>query len=157
MQLIVAVDEGWGIGNRGELLFSIPDDLHRFKELTWGKKIVFGRATLATFPYGKPLPGRVNYLLTHNDGDIPLGCVGVTAADRLENDCIVVGGESVYRALLHRCDVAHVTKIHARAEADRHFPNLDDAPDWQLVRQGETRQHNGVSYCFCRYERIRKE
>ena len=76
MQAIVCVSENWGIGLDGDLLFRIPADLKRFKELTVGKTVVYGSRTLKTFPGGKPLPGRRNIVLTHSEAPIE----GVSAA-----------------------------------------------------------------------------
>lgn len=153
MELIVAVDARWAIGREGKLLFSIPDDLHRFKELTWGRTIVYGRKTLETFPGKKPLPGRTNLVLTHHPELLPEGATAVTAID-VPDDCIVVGGASVYEQFLARCSVAHVTKILADGGGDSFFPDLDAHPDWQLVWQSESMQWRGLRYCFCKYIHI---
>ena len=150
MELVVAVDRHWAIGREGRLLFSIPDDLRHFRELTWGKSILYGRKTLATFPGGKPLPGRTNLLLTHRAENLP-DDLSVVDINSVPEDCIVVGGASVYRQLLGQCRVAHVTKIYADGDGDVFFPDLDSHPDWQLVWQSEQRQWQGLHYCFCKY------
>ena len=66
MNLIVAVDENWAIGNKGKLLVSIPSDMKFFREETSGegKVVILGRKTLETFPGGRPLKNRVNVILT---------------------------------------------------------------------------------------------
>ena len=64
MNIIVAVDNNWAIGNKGELLISIPNDQKQFREETMGKVVVLGRKTLATFPQGMPLQGRTNIILS---------------------------------------------------------------------------------------------
>lgn len=66
MNAIVAVDENWGIGKDGSLLFIIPKDLSRFKGLTKGRTILLGHETLRTFPNGKPLKNRRNVILSKN-------------------------------------------------------------------------------------------
>ena len=58
MNVIVAVDSHWGIGNKGELLVRIPNDHKFFREETTGKVVVLGRKTLETFPQGLPLKNR---------------------------------------------------------------------------------------------------
>ena len=58
MNIIAAVDRNWGIGYRGRLLVSIPNDQRHFREETIGKVVVLGRRTLQTFPQGMPLQGR---------------------------------------------------------------------------------------------------
>ena len=66
MNLIVAADENWAIGNKNELLVRIPADQKFFRETTMGKVVVMGRKTLETFPNGLPLMGRTNIVLTHD-------------------------------------------------------------------------------------------
>ena len=64
MNLIVAVDENWAIGNKNQLLVRIPNDHKMFRELTTGKVVVLGRKTLETFPQGLPLKNRTNIILS---------------------------------------------------------------------------------------------
>ena len=64
MNAIVNVDKNWGIGNKGELLISIPADMKMFREETTGNVIVLGRKTMETFPGGKPLANRDNIVLS---------------------------------------------------------------------------------------------
>ena len=66
MNMIVAVDENWAIGNKGELLVRIPNDQKMFRNETTGKVVVLGRKTMDTFPQKKPLPNRTNIILTRN-------------------------------------------------------------------------------------------
>jgi len=63
---IVCVDKSWGIGNNGNLLFHIKEDMKFFREKTKGHVIIYGRKTLESFPGKKPLPGRTNIVLTRN-------------------------------------------------------------------------------------------
>ena len=153
MELVVAVDERWAIGREGALLFSIPEDLHRFKALTWGKPIVLGRKTLDTFPGRRPLPGRANLVLTHHPESLPEGFEAIGLED-VPEDGVVVGGEDVYRQLLDRCSVAHVTKIFADGRGDAFFPDLDAHPDWMLDWQSEQQEWNDLQFRFCKYLRV---
>ena len=66
MNLIAAVDQNWAIGHQNRLLVRISADLKRFKALTMGHPVILGRKTLETFPGGRPLPGRENYILSTN-------------------------------------------------------------------------------------------
>lgn len=155
MELIVAVDRDWSIGRGGELLFSIPEDLARFKALTLGKAIVYGSRTMATFPGGKPLPGRANYVLTHHPERVPDPARGMDSVAKLletaDRELFVVGGEQVYRQLLPLCRGAWVTKIAARGGGDKFFPNLDRLPGWQLTEASEWKDWKGLRFQFCRY------
>ena len=64
MNIIVAVDEKWAIGNKNKLLVSIPNDQRHFREETTNKVVVLGRKTLQTFPQGLPLKNRINIILS---------------------------------------------------------------------------------------------
>jgi len=66
MDIIVSVDENWGIGNNGQLLTKISADLKRFRKMTTNNIIIMGRKTLESFPEGKPLPNRINIVMTHS-------------------------------------------------------------------------------------------
>lgn len=161
MELIVAVDRDWCIGRGDQLLFSIPEDLARFKALTLGKAIVYGRKTMATFPGERPLPGRTNYVLTHQPELIPAPARGFDSVENLleaareESKLFVVGGQQVYEQLLPQCQGAWVTQIDVRAGGDRFCPNLDQMNQWQRTEQSAWRDWQDLRFRFCRYRRIR--
>ncbi len=154
MTAIVCVSQNWGIGRDGALLFRISADLKRFKALTVGKTVILGRKTLDTFPGGKPLKDRRNIVLSRRELDIP----GAEIAHSFEeaaalggDDAIVIGGASVYMALLGRCDRVCVTKVLADADADSFFPRLDDNPDWRVASESEVFEENGLKFRFVDY------
>lgn len=156
MTAIVCVSQNWGIGRDGALLFRISADLKRFKALTVGKTVILGRKTLDTFPGGKPLKDRRNIVLSRRELDIP----GAEIAHSFEeaaalggDDAIVIGGASVYMALLGRCDRVCVTKVLADADADSFFPRLDDNPDWRVASESEVFEENGLKFQFVDYVR----
>lgn len=163
MELIVAVDRRWAIGKGEALLFSIPEDLARFRERTLGRAIVYGRTTMATFPEGRPLAGRNNYVLTHDPERIPEPARGFASLPALleaaggEERLYVVGGECVYRQLLPLCRTAWVTQVDADGGGDRFFPDLDAAPGWRRAEASEWRRWQGLPFRFCRYEQGRAE
>ena len=157
MNLIVAVDENWAIGKDGDQLCYIPPDLKRFQRLTSGHPVLLGRKTLATFPGGRPLKNRRNLILSATPGFAPEGgeVFGTLAAAlaAAPADTFVIGGESVYRQALDRCDTAYVTKIHKKFEADRYFPNLDRDPAWERVETDGPHFHEGLSFTYELYRR----
>ena len=173
MNLIVAADENWAIGNKNELLVRIPADQKFFRETTMGKVVVMGRKTLETFPNGLPLMGRTNIVLTHDKKFRVPGTLIVHDMEELHEelekynseDIYVIGGESVYRQLIDECDVAHVTKIDFAYDADAHFheyladaffPDLDREQDWVVTADSEEQTYFDLEYYFYRYERVRK-
>ncbi len=163
MNLIVAVDENWAIGNKNELLISIPADHKFFRQETTGKVIILGRKTLETFPQGLPLKNRTNIIMSTNKDYRVKDAVVVHDLDELlsqiekydTEDVYVVGGESVYRLLLPYCDTAHVTKIDHAYEADAYFPDLDAMPEWKITADSEEQTYFDITYHFLKYERVK--
>lgn len=165
MNLIVAVDENWAIGNKNELLISIPADHKFFRQETTGKVVVLGRKTLETFPQGLPLKNRTNIIMSTNKAYQVKDAVVVHDVEELleelkkynTEDVYIVGGESVYRQLLPYCDVAHVTKIDHAYAADAYFPNLDEMPEWQITADSEEQTYFDITYHFLKYERKKQQ
>ncbi len=160
MNLIVAVDNNWGIGLGGTQTVVIPEDRRHFRELTNGATVIVGRRTLLDFPGGNPLPGRHNIVMTRN-ADLKIdGAVVAASPDELfkliedlpPNKVFVIGGDSIFKMLLPYCTYAYVTKIDASPEADVHFPNLDALDGWVLDQTGEQKEYNGIKYTFVRYK-----
>lgn len=159
---VVAVDKNWGIGNEGNLLFHISEDLKNFRRLTEGKTVILGRKTLATFPKGAPLKNRRNIILSRDESYSVEGAEVARSVEEvtelLENEntdnVVVIGGESIYKQMLHLCDTAVVTKIDSAAEkSDKFFPNLDEDENWYLAEESEVKEENGIKFKFCTYKR----
>lgn len=161
MNLIVAADENWAIGKDGDQLIYIAEDLKRFRALTLGRSVILGRKTMATFPGGRPLKGRRNLILSRTPGFAPEGAeifsdLSVLLAAAPE-DAFVIGGASVYEALLDWCDTAYVTKIAGTFPgADCFFPNLDARPKWQIAEEGPELEENGVRFRYVTYQNVWK-
>ena len=163
MNLIVAVDNHWAICHKGELLVRIPNDHKFFREETTGKVVVLGRKTLETFPQGMPLKNRTNIILSSNPDFKVKDAIVVHGMEELQEelkkydskDIYIIGGESVYRQMLPYCDVAHVTKIDHRYEADTYFPDLDQMEEWAVTADSEEQTYFDIAYQFVKYERVR--
>ena len=160
MEAIVAVYDDWGIGKDGTQSVALKADRRFFRETTKGACVIVGRKTLADFPGGKPLPNRVNLVLTRRkDWELP----GAERVDTPEEAArraaeagrpvLVIGGGSVYRQMLPWCEAAYVTKVHITPESDTFFPDLDGSPQWELDEILQTGEENGISYEICRYRR----
>lgn len=158
MRAIFCVDEKWGIGKDNGLLFSLPKDMKFFRETTRGKVVVMGRKTLESFPGGQPLKGRVNIVLSSHEPKE--GTVGAKSLNELfqllkgypEDEVFVLGGESVYRALLPYCSEVYVTKVAADGKADTFVPDLDEDEAFALAAEGEPVEDNGFCIRFCTYK-----
>lgn len=147
------------------MLFRIPEDLKRFRQLTENQSIVMGRKTLDSLPDGKPLPNRRNFVITRNKRFSKADVVGVnsipqfvTIADvmkRLGSEVYVIGGGEIYKKLLPITNIVLVTKVHTKAkDADTHFPNLDKSKEWKIIEKSDVRKYNDLEYQYITYKRI---
>lgn len=160
MKLIFSADNNWGIGRDNQLLFRARADLARFKKMTTGKVVIMGRATLESLPKSKPLPERVNIVLTSNvDYTVPGAHVYHSLPQLFEavkkyssEDLFVIGGETLYMSLLPYCDTAYVTRFLADAPADRFMPDFDKLQGWELVGRSEEMCEEGLSFRFDEYK-----
>lgn len=160
MNCIVNVTTNWGIGCGNRLLVPISADLKRFRQLTAGKVVILGRKTLATFPCGRPLPNRVNLVLSSDRSLAVEGARVAHSLPELLKSCrsyprealCVIGGASVYESLLAYCDTAQITRTFLTLPADRFFPNLDELPGWSQERSSEIMEENGVRFQYLDYQ-----
>ena len=158
MELIVAVYDDWGIGAGGTQPIALSADRKFFREMTRGCMVIVGRRTVADFPGGKPLPGRVNVVLSRTATEIPgfTLCRTPEEAAQLAGSAqrtMVIGGGSIYRQMLALCTTAYVTKVHCTPKSDTFFPNLDADPHWVLAEVLQSGEENGIGYEMCRYQR----
>lgn len=158
MDLIVAVYDDWGIGKNGTQPIALSADRKFFRETTKGATVIVGRKTLADFPGGRPLPKRVNLVLSRQDVQIEGATVCHTpeAAAQMASGAekvMVIGGGSVYQQMLPMCDRAYITKVHVTPESDTYFANLDADPNWELQEVLQSGEEDGISYEMCLYVR----
>lgn len=159
MDAIVAYYQGWGIGKDGTQPIIIPEDRKRFRELTEGGTVIVGRRTLEDFPEGKPLPNRENIVLTHQDIQIEGATVVHSIQEALElvkdrPKAFVIGGASVYSALVPYCERIYLTKIFARPGCDVYFENLDENFAWCFDTESDIMtSSNGYKYQYQEYEK----
>jgi len=159
MKIIAAVDNNWAIGNKGDLLVSLPEDQKdTFRRLTLGNAIVYGRKTLCTFPGQKLLPGRTNIIMSRNPSFDKEGAIVLHSMDDVlaysrehqEIETYIIGGEEVYRSLYSYCTEAIVSRISHSFEADAFFPDLDKDPNWKEESHSNT-IHSIKGYDFVVY------
>lgn len=160
MIAIVAVYSDWGIGADGTQPIALSADRKYFREATKGACVIVGKRTMADFPGGRPLPKRVNLVMTRSDAEIPGAILVHSVEEALEaakeyEKVMVIGGATVYKALLPYCDEALVTKVEAQPKSDVFFPNLDESPEWECADPGIRGEEEGIGYRFCRYIRRR--
>lgn len=165
MRAIVAVSNNWGIGKNNKLLFHIKEDMQRFKELTTGHVCIMGRKTFESFPFKKPLQNRTNVVLTHdtNYKSEYDNVIIVHTMDELKElikmypseEVYLIGGDSLYNALIDYCSTAYVTYVDKEMDADAYFPNLHKKKDWWMMIDTFPNYHHddktGLNYRFYTY------
>ena len=158
MDAIVAVYDDWGIGRDGTQPIALSVDRKFFREMTRGAMVIVGSRTVDDFPGKKPLPGRVNVVLSRKGVEIPgfALCDAPEKAAEMAKEAekaYVIGGGTIYRQMLPLCDRAVVTKVHVTPESDTFFPNLDEDPNWDLTEVVQSGEENGIAYEMCIYTR----
>ncbi|MBQ8791520.1 MAG: dihydrofolate reductase [Ruminiclostridium sp.] len=158
MEIIVAVDENFGIGKDNNLLARISPDLKRLRNFTVGNIIVMGSKTYMSFPK-RPLPDRENLVITRSPENFPDVKCFTSVEEFLEysktadKPIFVLGGGQIYKQLLPYCDKAHVTKILHSFEADTFFPNLDEDENWEIAEEGEVIETEQYPFKYVTYVR----
>lgn len=163
LSLIVAADENNAIGVNNTLPWHLPEDLKFFKRTTLGKPVIMGRKTYESL--GKPLPGRLNIVLTR--GSKPELPEGVVLLHTLEEavkyaevqgaeEAMVLGGGEIFRQAAGMVDRMYITRVHAKiAGADTFFPAIDHT-HWTLKVQEQhlADEKHQFDYTFETYERV---
>jgi dihydrofolate reductase len=140
ISLIVAVADNGVIGRDNALPWSLPEDLKRFKRITMGKPILMGRKTFESI--GRPLPGRLNIVVTRDRAYARDGVSVVHDVDdalRAAGDAaeiMVIGGADVFRLFLPRATRVHLTRVHGHVEGNIFWSELD-VREWRVVAREE--------------------
>jgi dihydrofolate reductase len=158
ISFIVAMDENGVIGKENHLPWRLPEDLKFFKRTTMGHVIVMGRRTFESI--GKPLPGRINVVLTRNDHFRAEGCKivhspeDVLAMSKQYEEIFIIGGASIFQIFLPYAERLYMTKIHHEFAGDTYFPEMNWS-EWRLVetKKGKRDEQNPYDYEFQLYIR----
>lgn len=161
--MIVAMSKNRVIGVDGKLPWHLPEDLKFFKRMTQAKPLVMGRKTYTSI--GKPLPNRLNIVVTHNKEFAPDGvrvCHDLPAALALADqqatidaaeEIMVMGGGEIYRQALPFAQRLYITEVDVEVEGDAAFPELA-ADEWREVQRVAGMPSDGKpAYDFVVYER----
>jgi len=133
--MIAAASENNALGKDNDLIWHLPDDFKRFKNLTTGHHIIMGRKTWESFP--KPLPNRTHVVITRNKEYVAQDAIVVhTMEDALafaqeDPHTFIIGGGEIYTLGLEFATHIELTRVHGNFEADAFFPEIDDAK-WKL-------------------------
>ena len=160
--MIAAIGKHRELGKGNDLLWKLPEDLKRFRELTKGHPVIMGRKTFESILAiaGKPLPDRTNIILTRDkdwqsDGALPTASIDeALALAKLKpgnDEIFIIGGAQVYELGLPFADRLYLTLIEDSKEADSFFPEYEA---WfkkkKFVGDGES---GGVKYTWVNFER----
>ncbi len=155
VSMVVAIGKNRVIGKGNTLLWHIPDDLKRFKQLTLGHPVVMGRKTFDSIVamLGKPLPGRTNVVITRDTTWAHEGAVvahsleeALAKAKEVGEEVFVIGGAQIYAAALPHTDRLYVTLIADEKEGDAFFPAYETV--FTKVLNEESHEHNGLKYIW---------
>ena len=153
LALIVAHARNRVIGRDGRLPWSIPGDLHRFRDLTMGNAVIMGRVTYEEI--GRPLPGRLNIVVSRTqryEGENLLTASSLNEAIALAGDrrAFISGGARLFQEALPLVDVMYITEIDADVSGDVFFPEFDAS---QFDRHVEARFDGELPYEYVTYTR----
>ena len=136
ISIIVAIAENLAIGKNNDLLWHIPEDLKRFKQITSGHPVVMGKRTYESLPR-RPLPNRRNIVITDVKGEEIEGCEMAYSIEEAiaksdpSGETFIIGGASVYRQFLPHADRLYLTRVHQSFDGDVFFPEIDFSK-WEL-------------------------
>jgi len=158
ISIIAAVARNRAIGYQNKLIYWLPDDLKRFKQLTTGHTIVMGRNTFLSLPKGA-LPNRRNIVLSTTQSSFP-GCDVYTSLKEALNHCrpdediYIIGGASVYAQAMPFANRLCLTEIDdTPAEADTFFPPYDN---WQEEKREDHPADDRHAYPFAFVDYVRR-
>jgi dihydrofolate reductase len=160
ISLIVAMAENRVIGSNGKMPWHLSADLKRFKQITLGSPIVMGRKTHEAI--GRPLPGRSNIIVSKNKSYRQQNCLVFNDIDSALQHCaecaeiFVIGGSTLYQALLPRANYLYLTEINKNFVGDVYFPKID-ARQWRELERQVVEKDESVdfTYNFIKLEQIK--
>jgi dihydrofolate reductase len=158
ISIIVAIAQNFAIGKNNDLLFHLPNDLKRFKEITTGHPVIMGRNTLLSLPKGA-LPNRRNIVITDNRGEKFDRCEMVFSIDEAveavknETESFIIGGGMIYRQFYPVAGKLYLTLVHQDFDADVYFPEINYSEWEELYREDLFDEKNNFNYSYLNLER----
>jgi dihydrofolate reductase len=158
ISIIVAIAQNFAIGKNNDLLFHLPNDLKRFKQITTGHPVIMGRNTLLSLPKGA-LPNRRNIVISDIPEEKFERCEMVTsieaaaAAVKDETEAFIIGGGMIYRQFFPLAGKLYLTLVHRDFDADVYFPEIDYTEWEELSREDHSDEKNGFDYSYLNLKR----
>lgn len=162
LSIIVAKASNNVIGGNNDLLWRIPQDLKRFKEITTGHTIIMGRKTFESLP--RVLPNRKHIVITRDknfkvDSDMVHIVNDISSVlDKFKDsdeEAFVIGGGEIYKLLLPYCKKLYLTRVYKDFDGDTVFPNLN-LDQWNIINKSEVFINEGDNLEFDFIDLIRK-
>ena len=157
ISLIAAMSRSGVIGKNNQMPWHLPADLKYFKSVTMGKPIVMGRKTFESL--GKPLPGRLNIVLSRNTNYTAECCTVIHHVDELTSEIdadeiMIIGGADIFAVFLPLANNMYLTEVGCEVEGDTFFPEFKDS-DWkiELILTQHADEKNPCDLRFMRYDR----
>ncbi len=160
LSIIAAIGKNRELGKNNDLLWHLPGDLPRFKQITFGHPVIMGRKTHSTFQYkGGPLPGRTNIVITHDPLYQKEGFVIVHSLEEAfevakkspgAEEIFVIGGGQIFTQAIDKVDKLYLTTVDAIADADVFFP---DYAQFDKVISREEKEAEGLHYSYLTLEK----
>jgi dihydrofolate reductase len=161
ISIIVAIAANRAIGAHNDLLWRLPNDMKRFRELTIGHTVIMGRKTFESLPHGA-LPDRTNVVITKNRTATFANCVlfdnpaEAINAYRAEDEVFIIGGADMYCQTIELADKLYITRVHHSFEnADTFFPEIRE-DEWVLTEETYFREDEKHVYPYSFHTYLRK-
>ena len=158
--IIAAIAKNNALGKDNDLIWHLPADLKRFKNITSGHHILMGRNTFESI--GKPLPNRTTIIITRNKNYFKDGCLIAhsleEAIDLVDNDeaIFIIGGAQIYKEAIEKdlVDQLDITQVHHEFEADVFFPKID-SKIWEETSREDFKadEKNKFDYSFLSFKK----
>lgn len=152
--MILATGLNGELGQDNQLLMHIPEDLKHFKKVTDGKVVVMGSKTAASLPNGRPLPNRVNIVMTRQPYEN--GCEGFLRCNDYKKilkiaeteDVFIIGGAEIYELFEKYTKTLYWTLI------EKDFPEADtyyepDCSRWYLDSLINISPYKDIPFLIC--------
>ena len=154
---VVAMSNNWVIGVNNDLPWSLKDDLAHFKKYTTGKIMIMGRKTYESI--GRPLPDRVNYVISSTLKDIEGVSIFTSLEDAIEaakiynldqdiaNEIAIIGGGYLFRDSIHSFNKLVLTRVDCSIDGDVYYPKID-FNNWELISSNKFLKNKDNQYDF---------
>jgi len=161
LSIIVAIASNGAIGKNNDLLWHLPEDLKRFKQITTGHPVIMGKNTWLSLPI-KPLPNRTNIVLNREMDVCSNNCLVFDSIDSVMlhckqnnyTECFIIGGAEVYKSFLPLANRLYITDVEKEYVGDVFFPTIN-FNEWKLVlNENHFSEKNNFNYSYKIYDRL---